>query len=65
MERTYVSAGKDSASERRVGHDSDAKFAGGVQEIDLWKLNIECEWRVFNLDRRDRVYGMRAPQGRG
>lgn len=41
---TYVSPGNQAAAERRVGHDSDAQLAGGLQEADLLVLDVEREW---------------------
>ena len=62
MSGTNDLSSQETAAERRVRHDLDAEFAGGLQETDLGVLNIECEGAVFDFDGRDGVYSIRPAE---
>ena len=59
-EDTHVSPGEQASSERRVCDNSDPEFTARLDEAVA--LGIEVEWRVFDLESRNRMYCMRPPE---
>lgn len=58
-------AGKDTTGERRVGDKGDVQLLAGLHDADLGVLDIEGEWRVFDLICGDGVDGVCAAEGSG
>lgn len=58
-------AGKDTTGERRVGDKGDVQLLAGLHDADLGVLDIEGEWRVFDLVGGDGVNGVGTAEGSG
>ena len=56
---------EEPAAERRVRDDLDAKLASSLEQRDRVVLDVEREGRVFDLQCRDGVHGVRAAEGGG
>lgn len=42
-------ASEHTTSDWRVGNDSDAQLASGLQKADLRRLDVQAKWRVLDL----------------
>ena len=49
-------AGQEAAAERRIGHEADAELVAGRQDF---VLDAALPQRIFTLQRRDRMDGVR------
>lgn len=59
---THVFAGEEPPPNRAVGDDCCTKLARGLEQPDLLIFNIERKRRVFDLQSRDGVHSVGAPE---
>ena len=60
VEYAYVLACEEATAERRVRDNGDTELAGGAQDV-VRTLDVERKKRILNLDRCNRMHGVRAP----
>lgn len=59
---TYVSPGKHTTSKGRIRDDRNAELPRELEQPDFLVFDVERERRVLDLQRGDRVHGVRATE---